>query len=277
MTFTHSNKDYQDSYTRKKESSEKRSIEMTITKEEYIALLKSRPTLVCGYTNQPFVMNKGTQDKMYPEMDRIDPNKGYIRGNIIFCARKVHKLKTDYIENEKSRKGIGHGNICMLRSIEKVLSMKSSLDKRLQPYEDIFNKVQERKQEVEQKVVKAEQKVIKQTEEEKQAKITQKFKEQQHFAKYYHQKAEEFSKLGVVMQISIKEMRDILRITKDAITKEPFENIWDKHLWVVDKTKPITRGNCKIVKLSTQESLDHLSKGGSMVLKTAMKNLNKIL
>ena len=277
MTFTHSNKDYQDSYTRKKESSEKRGIEITITKEEYIALLKSRPTLVCGYTNQPFVMNKGSQDKMYPEMDRIDPNKGYIRGNIIFCARKVHKLKTDYIENEKSRKGIGHGNICMLRSIEKVLSMKSSLDKRLQPYEDIFNKVQERKQEVEQKAIKAEQKVIKQTEEEKQDKIAQKFKKQQEFAKYYFEMSKEFEGVGQIMQITTREMRDILRITKDSVTGKPFKTIWDRYLWVVDKSKPITKDNIKVMYHSTAMALDKISEGDNMILKTAIKNLNKIL
>lgn len=277
MSFTHSNEDYENSYKRKLTSATKRGIEMTITQQEYIALLKARPTLVCGYTNQAFIMNKGSENKMYPEMDRIDPNKGYVRGNIIFCARKVHKLKTVYIENEQGRKGIGHGNICILRSIDKILSMDTALQQRLQPYEDIFNKVNERTKEVEAKCAKQLEREAAIQAAAFKEETKAKFKQQQHFAKYYAEKFEDFDKIDQVMEISIREMRDLLRITKDAITKEPFDGIWDKHLWVVDKTQPITKDNVKIVLKTTQQSLDLLSKGDSMVLMTAMKNLNKIL
>ncbi|CAH9013597.1 putative coil containing protein [Vibrio phage 501E54-1] len=270
-------KDYEHAYNRKKENSLSRGVGFHLTKEEYIAIMKNREVLTCGYTQRKLVTHRGFDHQDYPEMDRIDPDKPYSKNNILFCCSYVHKLKTNYVELGKSRKGLSHKDLCILRSIDKVLNQPDILGERLKPYEVIYDRVAQRKQEVEQKVKKAEQKVIKQTEEEKQAKIAQKFKEQQHFAKYYHQKAEEFSKLGVVMQISIKEMRDILRITKDAITKEPFNDIWDKHLWVVDKTRPVARGNILVCKLNTQEALDHLSKGDSMVLKTAMKNLNKIL
>ncbi len=263
-------------YTRKATSCQSRLIDFSLSYEYYRALMKARSTMVCFYSQKPFDMRKTGGDN-YPSLERINNSKPYSVDNTVLCSVRCNRLKAKYIENGHSMKGLSDSDIGMIQRIRKMDESNLPKEEGMKIYQEIFDKVEERKQEIEQKVKKAEQKVIKQTEEEKQAKIAQKFKEQQHFAKYYHQKAEEFSKLGVVMQISIKEMRDILRITKDAITKEPFNDIWDKHLWVVDKTKPITRGNCKIVKLSTQESLDHLAKGGSMVLKTAMKNLNKIL
>ncbi|CAH9013529.1 putative anti-sigma factor [Vibrio phage 424E50-1] len=263
-------------YTRKKESCAKRLIDFDLSYEYYRALMKSRSGMVCFYSQKPFDM-RNTGGDNYPSLERISSSEGYTPENTVLCSVRCNRLKAKYVENGHSMKGLSDSDIGMIQRIRKMDDSSLPKEEGMKIYQEIFDKVQERKQEVEQKAKKAAQKVVKQTEEEKQAKIAQKFKEQQHFAKYYHQKAEEFSKLGVVMQISIKEMRDILRITKDAITKEPFDSIWDKHLWVVDKTKPITRSNVKIVKLSTQESLDHLSKGGSMILKTAMKNLNKIL
>ena len=263
-------------FNRKKDSCTKRLIDFSLSYDYYRALMKARSTMVCFYSQKPFDIRKTGGDN-YPSLERISSSDGYSPQNTVLCSVRCNRLKAKYIENEHSMKGLSDSDIGMIQRIRKMDESNLPKEEGMKIYQEIFDKVEERKQEVEQKVVKEEQKVIKQTEEEKQAKIAQKFKEQQHFAKYYHQKAEEFSKLGVVMQISIKEMRDILRITKDAITKEPFNDIWDKHLWVVDKTKPITRLNVKVCKKNVVDSLDYLAKGDNIVLKTAMKNLNKIL
>lgn len=286
MKTTLLDSDYTSAYERKKANSEKRNIQFLLTEAEYTAIMKARPTMVCGYTNQKFIMNKGSGHKSYPELDRIDPNKPYQKDNIIFCLKKVHKIKTDYVENNKSRKGMSHGNVCVLRSIEKLLSMNESMEARLAPYYEIYDKVTQREQELSQrtkkeeavihaKVLREQKEAAEKVEEARKAKVVANAKAQLEIAEHFRRSYEEFEKLGLVFELTLKELRDRLRISKCAITGVQFTDTMDKHFWVIDKTKPITKDNLVVCKKNVQESLDYLSGGDNMILKTAMLNVLK--
>jgi hypothetical protein len=269
------NKDYENAYTRKKANAESRGIGFELSQEDYIAIMKSRDVFTCGYTQRKMVMHRGFDHADYPELDRINPDAPYSRDNVIFCTKYVHGLKTKYVEMETSRKGLSHQDLCVIRSIEKALNQPEILQQRMKPYQEIYDKIDQRKKEQEDKVERKEKLTEERKEMQRQQKIKEQAKEQHDLAKAYVEMFEQFEKLGVVFEVSIKEFRDMVRITRCKISKVKFDNIWDKHLYVIDKTKPITKDNLLIVKKNVQEALDHLSQGDMIVLKTSMLNALK--
>ncbi len=294
MSIT-TNQDYKNAFTRKKENSIKRGIQFLLTEQEYTAIMKARSSLVCGYTNQKFVMDKGPSHKSYPEMDRIDPNKPYEKSNIIFCLSKVHKIKTDYVENNKSRKGMSHGNVCVLRSIEKLLSMWEYMERRLAPYYEIYNKVAERQQELADKDLRGQQKLreaaervikleqVKAQEEEQNAamalevKIKAKFDKQLEIAEHYTQTYKMFSDINTTYQLTIKEHRDMIRRNSCALSGEKFNTTSEKYMWVVDKSLPLTKDNLKVCLKKYADCIDFLAKGDNIRLKTVMLSTLKFI
>jgi hypothetical protein len=137
-------------YERKKESCEKRLIGFELTLADYKALFRARGNLKCFYTDAEFNL-KSTESDNYPTLDRINSSKPYCRGNLCFCTKMVNTLKNKYIENNFSRKGIGTTNSFILGRITKVLEQPKIMEERLDVYEDLFNKVDERLQEIQQK------------------------------------------------------------------------------------------------------------------------------
>lgn len=276
---TYTEKDYTLAYERKRESSIKRNIEFDLTLEEYTAIMKARPNLTCGYTGKPFNM-KSSSHKDYAELDRVDPNMGYLKHNIIFVRKCVHKLKTDYIENQRSRKELGHSNVCMLRSVEKVLSQPNVLEEALKPYHDIYRKVEERMQELEQRDQK---KIEMDKEQQKQDKLTEirnKIKSQAEHAKHYLDISKGIESMGLVYNVTTREHRDRFRIQADALTKEPFKQHGDKFMWIPNQKEVIEKGwvgkdDFVVVHAETTKLIDSLRNTGDMKLTmlNALKHL----
>lgn len=272
--------DYKRMYNTKKNSCSKRQIVWDLTLQQFITLYKLRLHINCAYTGRAFNYKKPNHDN-YPTLERVDSTKGYEVGNVVFITSKVNKLKADYIECDKSMRGIGDANIHMVQRIKKVVENPRMLELSMQPYQRAFEELEESIKRVEDKINLEIEFSNKKKEEELEAiaqhNLELKFKAQHHFAKWYSERFNEFKDLGQLMQITLKEMRDLLRVTRDSVTKEPFETIWDKHLWVIDKSLPITKSNVKVVSKKTQESLDYLAGADVDLLKCAVKSLTKIL
>ena len=276
--------DYENAYYRKKKNSEDRSIEFKLSLQEYKIIMKSRGNFTCGYTQRNMILNKGSSHKDYPQMDRINENKPYEKGNIIFCRGHVHKLKTDYIELGKSRKGLNHEDLCIIRSIEKVLNQPMILEQRLKPYTDLWKSLESpitpAKTVVQDMEALREQSIQlekKSAEKALQEQIEAKIKREQDFAEHYVATSKKFQGLGVAFNLSMKDFRDMMRIKKDKVTEVAFTSTKEKHLYILNKSLPVTKENCKVVHKKTQEALDYMTNGDTKVLKQAVKNLSKIV
>lgn len=274
---TYTEKDYTLAYERKRESSIKRNIEFELTLEEYTAIMKARPNLTCGYTGKHFNM-KSSSHKDYPELDRVCPNSPYSKGNILFVRRCVHKLKTDYIENNRSRKGMSHQNVCMLRSVEKVLNQPNVLDNALKPYYDIYSKVDDREQELIARESAQHQKEETLQHQVYLDEVKSRVELQREMSRHYLKVVEAMESCGVVYGLSMKEHRDLFRVTKDSITGKKFEKYSDKFLWITNKskvlkTKVIEAGDFTVVGIETQALLDKMETLGDT--KTILGNLVK--
>lgn len=276
---TYTEKDYTLAYERKRESSIKRNIEFELTLEEYTAIMKARPNLTCGYTGKPFNM-KSSSHKDYPELDRLCPNSPYSKGNILFVRRCVHKLKTDYIENQRSRKGLGHQNVCMLRSVEKVLNQPNVLEEALKPYHDIYTKVEERMKELSEREVKQERISKEQEKQQTLTEIRNKIKTQAEQAKHYLDISKGIEAMGLVYNVTTREHRDRFRIQSDALTKEPFKQHGDKFMWIPNQKEVLEKGwvgkdDFVVVHAETTKLVDSLRNTGNMKLTmlNALKHL----
>lgn len=263
-------------FEKKKASCKSRLLSFDLTLDQWIALYKMRSTLTCYYTDVQFDMRDTSRDN-YPTLERINGDMPYSVGNICFCTAKVNRLKSQVIENGLSTKGIGGVNANIVQRIKKVLNNPEMAALRLKPYEDIFAKVAEREQEKQAKIVKDAIKDELQLRNERIKQVKIKADKELALAKNYQRISEEFTNAGAVFDMSIKEVRDCLRITKCKISGVVFENDNQKHFWVKDKTGFITKDNVVVVTKSVQESLDHISKGSMETLLTCVKNLDKNL
>lgn len=268
-------------YELKKASSEKRLIPFLLSFEQFATLYRNRFNFKCFYTDKELNFTKPSSPE-YCSLERLDNTKGYEAGNLVWCTSTANKLKADFIECGKSMKGIGDVRIHIIQRIKKVLENPVMFATRSQPYIDLFNSVEvkesekhsSRMKELEEQRVKLGKEAAEKAEHEA---LKVKYKAQQELASYYNKKFKEFEDMGVLMQISIKEMRDLLRISRCKISKIPFDSLWSKHIWVIDKSLPVTKENVAVVHKNVAESLDYLSKGDNMVLKTSMLNVLKVI
>ncbi|BAV80999.1 anti-sigma factor [Vibrio phage RYC] len=269
-------------FERKKKDSEDRGLTFDFSFSEYRALIKNRPNLKCFYTDQSFEMSQqGIHgDDNYPSMERIDENKGYTKGNVVFVRTKVNKLKARYIENGQSRKGISEVDIRILRTIEKVMANPALMIKRMEPYCDLYEKANEVDEQLTARKAQEEAKEERRLQQEEEQKLKEetearqsKFKDQRFLAETYIRLASEFSGAGVVMELTMKEIRDLMRRTTCSITGVEFDDDNDKVLFVKDKTLPITKDNVALCHIEARKGMDHLQAMGKDVL----NNINKFL
>jgi len=50
---------------------------------------------LCYYTQEPMTLSDYHNDEYFATVDRVDPAKGYIEGNIVFCISIINKMKQD--------------------------------------------------------------------------------------------------------------------------------------------------------------------------------------
>ncbi|AGH32140.1 HNH endonuclease [Vibrio phage 11895-B1] len=254
-------------YEKKKSWAEARYIVWEFTLDEFRTLLRIKDIIGrCAYTNKPF----GT-GKWEASLERIDQNKSYNPHNVTWVARHVNTLKNHYVEQGKSMKGLPADDISFIHRINKIIGDPDNVVKMMEPYMLHYNSLYERLEKEE---------AIKQSEEKRQQRIEKEekqkyFSDQKELAKYYVAVVEKFESFGCDIEISIKDLRDRLRVNSCQITRQPFENIADKHIFVKDKTKGLSKDNILIVKKEVQESLDHMTKCGILDYKVVGNNLFK--
>ncbi|AUR89127.1 coil containing protein [Vibrio phage 1.121.O._10N.286.46.C4] len=271
-----------DMYNMKKESAEKRAIHFGLTLGQFTELYKARSEVKCFYTDVNLDLT-ATNLRNYPSMDRICNTKGYEVGNVVWCSTEVNKLKGEIIETQtRSLKNCAPNEIKIVARINKILADARVMEHRLKAYDCIFHRAEakvlheqsERMKGLEEQRIKLEkEKAEKAAQEELEAK----FRSQQELAAHYNKTFMMFDKLGVLMMITLKDFRDIMRVTKCKISGEEFKSSFDKKMFVVDKTLPITKDNVWIVTEKSQQAIDHLTGGSYDTLQMVTKNLNKLV
>jgi hypothetical protein len=83
-------------YLRIKGSASVRGLEFELTKD-YVADIASQP---CAYCNDKTPSQEGTRVfvsrcRSYHGLDRIDPNVGYVKGNVVACCKYCNYAKHD--------------------------------------------------------------------------------------------------------------------------------------------------------------------------------------
>ena len=77
------------------ESAKRRGLAFNLTLSD-VKRLMSRKT--CFYTKRKF--NNTIDHPDYPTLDRIDCNKGYVKGNVVVCTKYSNELKSNLFEHK---------------------------------------------------------------------------------------------------------------------------------------------------------------------------------
>ena len=259
-------------YERKKQSCEKRLIGWDLTCAEYKALFRARGNLKCFYTDVSFNINN-TESDNYPTLDRIDSTKPYQRGNTVFCTKLVNSLKNTYIENNFSRKGIGTTRSFIIGRITKVLEQPKVMEERLKPYEDLFNKVDERQDEISYKETLLEEKKENQFLQD----TIDKYVYEHDLAVAFNGWWAFFESIDCVFAVTFKEFRDIMRSKSCRISKKDFTSWEQRSFFVIDKSQTIIKkDNIILCDKTVQESLDRIGGADLELLHTVGKSLTKL-
>lgn len=264
-------------YERKVESCKSRNIHWGIDYNYYKMLIRNRPVMVCFYTGKQFDMRKTGVDA-YPTMDRIDPSLGYTVENTVLCHKIVNDIKNDYWETGFGlSKGMKENHIHIYRSIEKVMSQGNLRDERMKPYQELYTKSIQREQEKEAKEMthKANLEACEKAKRINEAKA--KADEQLALARHYIDVAEEYKNLGMVLELTIKEFRDITRKNYCSFTKVYLGNLADKVFYVKDADKPLNKDNLLVCSKEARADITSLTKSNPDNLKNLMKALAKII
>jgi hypothetical protein len=57
----------------------------------------------CPVFGEPIRAHSGTTCDWSPELDRIEPARGYVRGNVVVLSRRANRIKSDATIGELSR------------------------------------------------------------------------------------------------------------------------------------------------------------------------------
>jgi len=263
-------------YHSKKNSAKQRLINWEFSLEEFIALFKMRSVLTCFYTDRKFNL-RDHNSKDYPTLERLDSSGCYSKTNTVFCTKHVNTLKANYIEADKSTKGLGE-DIHVIQRITKVLDNPDMIKQRLKPYQEIFDMIDQRHAEEQAKET---QRMERQEASDKQKminKVKAQMEEQRALATHYSNIYDLFKNMGLQYGLSFKEHRDKLRISRSALSKVTFTSLEDKYLWIPDKVTVggkgiVEKGDFIVCFKDESELLDKLSQTGN--LKTITLNALK--
>lgn len=81
-------------YSQLLNSANRRGIEFNLTFTEVKALTK---VTKCYYTGEPF---DPSSEENKASIDRIDASKGYVKGNVVVCCKRINNLKARLFEDE---------------------------------------------------------------------------------------------------------------------------------------------------------------------------------
>lgn len=93
LAYEREHKDMETSlYNRSLDSAHKRGLEFNLSKE-YIKATLEKQNYKCFYTGEKLINGKDIFTQ--PSIDRIDSNKGYIKGNIVICTVIANTMKQE--------------------------------------------------------------------------------------------------------------------------------------------------------------------------------------
>lgn len=263
-------------YHSKKNTCKQRLVDFSLTLEEWISLYKLRPVLQCAYTDRPFNLRDSKSDD-YPSLERCDPTRGYERGNICFITVKVNALKNKVMDLGLSTKGLGE-DAHIVGRMKKVIDNPAALEQRLKPYQEIFDKIDQRHAEEQAKET---QRIERQEASDKQKKINKvkaQMDEQRALASHYIKTVKCFEAINVVYGLSIKDHRDKFRKQYCGLSGIKFESLEEKLFWVpniksVKECGIVTKDDFIVTNESCMRTIDNLQQCGN--LKTIALNALK--
>ena len=86
----------QERYSHIKQSSKKKNIIFSISKEDFIKQYNNQNGL-CFYTDLPMICLYGHgKQRDAVSVDKIIPEKGYAKGNVVFCLNRINMAKHDF-------------------------------------------------------------------------------------------------------------------------------------------------------------------------------------
>lgn len=83
--------------SRLKERSKRLNIPFNLTYDDLLSQLEKQKHL-CFYTDEPLVFyeyKKIPNRRLAPSVDKIIPEKGYVKGNIVWCIDRINSIKYD--------------------------------------------------------------------------------------------------------------------------------------------------------------------------------------
>lgn len=82
-------------YQQLKANAENRNLEFDLTLRSVENLLKAKK---CHYTGKPFTFGVTGKGAVERTVDRVDPKKGYVKGNVVAFSLQFNQLK-NYVEH----------------------------------------------------------------------------------------------------------------------------------------------------------------------------------
>lgn len=280
--------------TNKKQNAAKRGLEFSLTLDDLLAFgTKLLGKGVCDYSGFTFSTVSG--DIMYPSIERIDDNKGYIRGNIAIVAVRANMLK-DYFFHQKCDMNITitQRDKDMMQGIYQFMS-----DKKLQkkvadqytcrtPEKEI--KTEEPKQQTpikEEKEVAIEPKITTETQESVKAPessvvelsassqaVSQELPEDVTVARGYAGLATSMSKIGMAFTLTFAQFKAAYTQKRCPFTGNELTGV--RFAVILDRSKPISVGNICFTSESVAEAVNNLLTATGGTLGDLAKNLKRL-
>lgn len=263
MNFT--DKQMQVKWKSKRQSCSKRNIPMLLTKEQFFFLYQNN-NLICDYTGLEMSTDH-TKDN-YISLERIDPLKPYELGNICFITKAANHIKGSMFDQQ------AHGNqeagvklsgkyrevffqlVDVVRNHEYIQMIKDKYSKenvdKMMGKDNTLNEVNV-------------------TAGNKNPEIA--------IARLYAGLGDYIQeRCDSVYELTYSQFKQTLVQRKNCqLTGRKLpEDLSERRLWVVDKTKPVSKGNVLVCDKTLSEALDTLTVSAKLNIKE-LKNIAKVL
>lgn len=238
-------------YEYKKQQCKQRLIPFEFTLQQWLDFHKVLYSGVgCAYLNQGFVFID--KHKQFPTIERLSDAQPYSVSNCVWVCHLANQIK-DQVAKGKPSESFDNGVKNFAKRIEKILSNKSLIEIIQEPYQHLFNQAEQGDNMSESY-----------TPVNREITITKLYAE-------FVISTE--SVYGAEYQLSYTQFKQLISRKNCQLTGRKLpEDISDRSMWVVDKTKPVSKGNVLVCDKTLCEALDALV----VSAKLSFKDLQKI-
>lgn len=251
-------------YEQKKKSCTERMIDFNFTKEQWVEMNKLKEQVSCAYSNVKFI-NK-LHHKHSPTLERIFPDRPYSIENCLWVTKLSNDLKSCYIENGNSEKGLSSTDVATLRRIRRILESTDNIKTIQEPYKHLFT----------------EQKETTSMSTEKKAPSCYDYN------KTFNKElvvAKLFAGFGAFVEqkwdsefnLTFSQFKLLITRKRCMLTLRTLpEDLFARGFWVKDKTRPVDKDNLLITTKELQTALDSMCVNANLDI-TTLKLLGKAL